>query len=104
MRSAKREAPTFLRKRLEIRLDENLHGLFAGINLDTNGRVAEMDLVSSFAPRMMARGIIVSLSGVGGDIRPPSTGPGPKSRAIMVWNGVGRWINVGNRSEPRSIT
>jgi hypothetical protein len=48
LRSAKREAPTFLRKRLEIRLDENLHGLFAGINLDTNGRVAEMDLVSSF--------------------------------------------------------
>jgi hypothetical protein len=81
LRSAKREAPTFLRKRLEIRLDENLHGLFAGINLDTNGRVAEMDLVSSFAPRMMARGIIVSLSGVGGDIRPPLTGPDPKKQS-----------------------
>ena len=47
LRSAKREAPTFLRKRLEIRLDENLHGLFAGIKLHTNGRVAEIDLVSS---------------------------------------------------------
>ena len=41
------EAPTFLRERLEIRLDENLDGLFAGINLDTNGRVVEIDLVSS---------------------------------------------------------
>ena len=28
-------------------LDENLHGLFAGINLDTNGRVAEINLVAS---------------------------------------------------------
>ena len=43
----KREAPTLLRERLEIRLDENLDGLFAGINLDTNGRVAKVDLVPS---------------------------------------------------------
>jgi hypothetical protein len=43
----KSEAPTFLRERVEIRLDENLDGLFAGINLDTNGRVAEIDLVAS---------------------------------------------------------
>jgi hypothetical protein len=43
----KREAPTLLRERLEIRLDENLHGLFAGINLDTNRRVAEIDLMAS---------------------------------------------------------
>ena len=43
----KSEAPTFLRERIEIRLDENLDGLSAGINLDTNGRVAEIDLVSS---------------------------------------------------------
>src|SRR5580693_1775935 len=43
----KGEAPTLLRERLEIRLDENLDGLFAVINLDTNGRVAEIDLVSS---------------------------------------------------------
>jgi hypothetical protein len=41
------EATTFLRKRLEIRLDENLNGLFAGINLDTNGRVAKFNLVAS---------------------------------------------------------
>ena len=47
LRGAKREAPAFLRKRLEIRLDENLDGLFAGINLDTNRRVAEIDLVAS---------------------------------------------------------
>ena len=32
---------------LGIRLDENLDGLFAGINLDTNRRVAEIDLVAS---------------------------------------------------------
>jgi len=101
----KGEAPTLLRERIEIRLDENLDGLFAGINLDTNRRVAKVDLMARpFAPRMMAWGIIVSLSGVGGDIRPPSTGPGPKSRAIMVWNGAGRWINVANRSDPPSIT
>jgi hypothetical protein len=43
----KREAPTFFRHCIEIRLDENLDGLFAGINLDTNGRIAEIDLVSS---------------------------------------------------------
>jgi hypothetical protein len=41
---------------------------------------------------------------VGGDIRPPLTGQDPKSRAIMVWNGAGRWINVANRSDPPSIT
>ena len=43
----KREAPLLLRHHLEIRLDENLDGLFAGINLDTNGRVAKVDLVAS---------------------------------------------------------
>jgi hypothetical protein len=43
----KREAPTFFRHRIEIRLDENLDGLFAGINLDMNRRVAEIDLVPS---------------------------------------------------------
>ena len=58
----KGEAPTFFRHRIEIRLDENLDSLVAGINLDTNRRVAEIDLVaSSVAPRMMAWGIIVSL-------------------------------------------
>ena len=43
----KRKSATLLGERLEIRLDENLDGLFAGINLDTNGRVAEIDLVAS---------------------------------------------------------
>jgi len=37
----KGEAPTLLRERLEIRFDQNLHGLLARIDLDTNGRVAE---------------------------------------------------------------
>ena len=41
------EAPTFLRERIEIRLDENLDGLFAGIDLDTNRRVAKVDFVPS---------------------------------------------------------
>jgi hypothetical protein len=41
------ETPTFLRERLGIRLDKNLDGLFAGVNLDTNGRVAKFNLVSS---------------------------------------------------------
>jgi hypothetical protein len=41
------EAPTLFRECLEVRLDENLDGLFARINLDTNGRVAKVDLVAS---------------------------------------------------------
>jgi hypothetical protein len=41
------EAPTLLWEHVEIRLDENLDGLFAGINLDTNRRVAKVDLVPS---------------------------------------------------------
>ena len=48
----KREAPAFLRTRLEIRLDENLHGLFAGINLDTNGRVRRN------RPRVVVRSLL----------------------------------------------
>jgi hypothetical protein len=43
----KREAPTLLWERLEIRLDETLDSLFAGINLDTNRRVAKFNLVAS---------------------------------------------------------
>jgi len=43
----KSEAPTFLRERIEIRLYENLDGLFAGINLDTNGRIAKVHLMAS---------------------------------------------------------
>jgi hypothetical protein len=43
----KREAPTFFRHRIEIRLDENLDSLVAGINLDTNGRIAKFNLVAS---------------------------------------------------------
>jgi hypothetical protein len=39
------EAPTLLRERLEIRLDENLNGLL--INLDTNRRVAKVNLVAA---------------------------------------------------------
>ena len=42
----KGEAPTFVRHRIEIRLDENLDGLLAGIDLDTNGGVAEVNLVA----------------------------------------------------------
>jgi hypothetical protein len=41
------EAPTRLRERLEIRFDENLDGLFAGVDLDANSVVAKVDLVAS---------------------------------------------------------
>ena len=41
------EASTLLRKCLQIRLDENLNGLFTGINLDTNRRIAKVNLVAS---------------------------------------------------------
>ena len=37
--------PPLFRERLEIRLDENLDGLFAGTYLDPDRRVAEIDLV-----------------------------------------------------------
>jgi len=43
----KGEAPTLLRERLEICLDENLDGLIAGINLDTDRSVAKVNLVAS---------------------------------------------------------
>jgi hypothetical protein len=58
----KGEAPTLLRERLEIRLDENLDVLFAVINLDTNWRVAKVKLVaSSVRSSNDAWAIIVSL-------------------------------------------
>jgi hypothetical protein len=40
------EASTLFREHLEVRLDENLDGLLAGIDLDTNGGVAEVNLVA----------------------------------------------------------
>jgi hypothetical protein len=43
----KGETATLLRERLEIRPDENLDGLLAGINLDTNRRVAKGDLMAA---------------------------------------------------------
>jgi hypothetical protein len=43
----KGEAPILLWERVEIRLDENLDGLFARINLDANRRVAKVDRVAS---------------------------------------------------------
>ena len=74
----KREAPTFFRHRIQIRLDENLDGLLAGRNLDMNRRVAEIDLVAS--------SVLSSNDGVGHyrlpptvrrDIRPPSSADAP---------------------------
>jgi hypothetical protein len=51
----KGEAPTLLWKFLEIRFHENLDGLFAGMDLDAKGRVAEVNLMPRpLAPRMMA--------------------------------------------------
>jgi hypothetical protein len=39
------ETATLLQETLEVHFDENLDGLLARTNLDTNGRVAEIDLV-----------------------------------------------------------
>jgi hypothetical protein len=87
----KGEAPTLLRERLEISLDENLVGLFAGINLDTKRRVAKAHLMASpFSRRMIAWGIIVSLSGVGGDIGPPLTVQTPNEE--QLWSGTVRAV------------
>jgi hypothetical protein len=56
------EAPTLLREHLGIRLDENLDGLFAGINLDAKGRSPKStSWRRPFSRRMMACGIVVSL-------------------------------------------
>jgi len=41
------EASTLLREGFEVRLDENLDGLFAGVDLDTDSLVAEVDFVAS---------------------------------------------------------
>jgi hypothetical protein len=61
------EAPMLLLERLEIRLDENLDGLFAVMDLDTKRRVAKVDLVSSSVPSSNdGVGIITSLRGIGG--------------------------------------
>ena len=43
----KGKAPTLFRKRLEIGLDENLDGLVAGMNFDTNRCVAKVNLVAA---------------------------------------------------------
>ena len=43
----KGEASTPLGERLKIRLDENLDVLFAGMDLDTDSLVAEVDVVAS---------------------------------------------------------
>jgi len=44
------EASTALRERLNVRLDEDLDGLFAGVDLNSNGVVAKVDLVASPVP------------------------------------------------------
>ncbi len=79
----KSEAPTLLRERVEIRLDENLDGLFAGINLDTNRRVAEIDLVPS-SVRSSNDGMghcRTRFKGIGGDLSTSTSGVEPGSPA-----------------------
>ena len=50
-----RKASSLLRMRLEICLDQDLDGLFAGINFDTDRRIAEIDSCRRpFFPRIMA--------------------------------------------------
>jgi hypothetical protein len=89
------EAPTLLREHLGIRLDENLDGLFAGINLDTNRRVAKVDLVPS--------SVLSSNDGVG-HYRLAFQGSAAISdhfrsvqapKAEQLWSGT--VLNVGNR-------
>ena len=71
------ETPTPLGERLEIRLDENLDGLFAGMDLDADGSVAEVNLVASPAPSSNdgVRRCCLVLKRIGGNIVPPSTAP-----------------------------
>jgi hypothetical protein len=45
---AKPQTP--LRERLEIRLDENLDGLFTGVDLDMYSLVSEVEFVASSVP------------------------------------------------------
>jgi len=44
------EAPPLFRERLEVGLDENLYGLFAGRNPDANRRLAKVNLVAPPVP------------------------------------------------------
>ena len=43
----KSDAPTLLRERLEVRLNEYLDCLFTGVNLNANRRIAKVNLVAS---------------------------------------------------------
>jgi hypothetical protein len=43
----KSDGPTLLRERLEVRLNEYLDGLFTGVNLNANRRIAKVNLVAS---------------------------------------------------------
>jgi hypothetical protein len=93
----KREAPTFFRHRIQIRLDENLDGLFAGINLYANGRVTEIDLVSS-SVRSSNDGVGHMISLERGQRRSQATfRPVPPQADVLVikaWNGAGDWIKL----------
>jgi hypothetical protein len=99
----KREAPTFFRHRIEIRLDENLYGLLAGINLDTNGRVTEIDLMSS-SVRSANNGVghcrtrFRGSAAISGHRRPVS--PQADILVIMAWNGSRRLDQGGHSKRP----
>ena len=95
------------RDHLEIRLDENLDGLFAGVDLDADSFVVKVDLLAS--------SVRSSNDGVGhhrlvlrdrGHVRPPLSVPHPRRTvyAILVWSRTSRWIKVANHSEPLSIS
>jgi hypothetical protein len=91
----KGEAPTFFRHRIEIRLDENLDGLFAGINLDTKGRVAKVDLVPS--PVLSSNdggGIISRFQGSAvTSLTPSNSGVERLARvtSFLQWKGRNNW-------------
>jgi len=93
----KGETATLLRERLEIRLDENLHGLFAAINLDTNGRVAKVHPMAS-SVRSSNDGVGHMISLERGQRRSQATfRPVPPQADVLVikaWNAAGDWIKV----------
>jgi hypothetical protein len=102
----KGQAPTLLPERLEVRLDENLDGLFARINLDTNRRVTKVDLVASpvFSSNDGVRHWRPAPKGSATISDHPRPRPDPKSRSNYGLERCGPLDNVGNRSEPLSIT
>src|SRR5271169_3482397 len=84
------KAPTLLRQRLEICLDKNLDRLFAGVNLNTNRRIAKVHLVAS--------SVLSSNDGVGHcPVWPENFKSRPKPRSISAPGDAGRPLRCCHR-------